>query len=402
MGRTPHGGGLGRRAGGTLLSCDRRGSARSGAQLLVTSGGRAGRRLRRFRPGITSVSGADVIRRPTQSGSPRQDEEPPTKSPRGTETGRATARERAGAAGVRTVEEHSSRRPFPAGPRQRQGGGAPRAIARIEVRAIGSAVWLVRCFSRRGSLRIPAPALRGSRPRQPREPAPEGSCQLRPGAVAAAARRGTTLGRAAATSQARRSSQWTEEELCTLLCTAGWWRLPPPGALEAADGHGDERPWESAHSRSPARRGHRTCPAVATGPAPPWPQDQTIRAHWTCPARFTAPRRSQQARRAGLKRAEGIVQILEAFDLTHSYRAAAEPRGAPTTRSPGTSGFEPPPGRDRATSRGSPDRRVSGRGRGAGRALARQARGRRRPRQAANRGRQRGARSASGPGRLTG
>jgi hypothetical protein len=39
------------------------------------------------------------------------------------------------------------------------GGGTPRAIARIEVRAIGSAMWLVRCCCRQRPHRIPAPAL---------------------------------------------------------------------------------------------------------------------------------------------------------------------------------------------------------------------------------------------------
>ncbi len=43
---------------------------------------------------------------------------------------------------------------LPAGLRPRMGGGTPRAIARIEVRAIGSAMWLERCGCRRGPQRI--------------------------------------------------------------------------------------------------------------------------------------------------------------------------------------------------------------------------------------------------------
>lgn len=44
---------------------------------------------------------------------------------------------------------------IPAGLRPRLGGGTPRAIARIEKRAIGSAMWLVRCCCRRGPLKDP-------------------------------------------------------------------------------------------------------------------------------------------------------------------------------------------------------------------------------------------------------
>ncbi len=71
----------------------------------------------------------------------------------------------------------------PVGLRPRMGGGTPRAIARIEVRAIGSAMWLVRCCCRRGPLRIPTPALDGSR-HQPWELEPGSSLPVRPSNVA--------------------------------------------------------------------------------------------------------------------------------------------------------------------------------------------------------------------------
>lgn len=74
------------------------------------------------------------------------------------------------------------------------GGGTPRAIARIEVRAIGSAMWLVRCGCRRGPLRIPAPALVESRPSRSWEPVSGGSCHLRSGVLARPNRaRGTNV-----------------------------------------------------------------------------------------------------------------------------------------------------------------------------------------------------------------
>jgi hypothetical protein len=57
---------------------------------------------------------------------------------------------------LRIVEEHSSRRPILWSVlRPRSGGGTPRAIARIEVRAIGSAMWLETCCCRQRPHRIP-------------------------------------------------------------------------------------------------------------------------------------------------------------------------------------------------------------------------------------------------------
>ena len=69
-------------------------------------------------------------------------------------------------------------------PRPRMGGGTPRAIARIEVRAIGSAMWLVRCCCRQRPQRIPAPALVESRSSRSRELVPESSLPVRPSNVA--------------------------------------------------------------------------------------------------------------------------------------------------------------------------------------------------------------------------
>ena len=71
----------------------------------------------------------------------------------------------------------------PVGLRPRPGGGTPRAIARIEERAIGSAMWLVRCFSRRRSQRIPTPALERSR-QPPWELVPGSPQPVRPSNVA--------------------------------------------------------------------------------------------------------------------------------------------------------------------------------------------------------------------------
>ncbi len=102
-------------------------------------------------------SGADVIRHQNVSKSPDQDEravdeqrlnEPKPVAPRPNEGGTRPE--------LRIVEEHSSQRPILwSGLRPRTGGGTPRAIARIEVRAIGSAMWLVRCCCRRGLLKDP-------------------------------------------------------------------------------------------------------------------------------------------------------------------------------------------------------------------------------------------------------
>ena len=92
-------------------------------------------------------SGADVIRRPNVSKSPDQDEtavgenrpnEPGSVAPRPSE-----GRRRPDHGPSRSVPRDGR---IPAGLRPRMGGGTPRAIARIEVRAIGSAMWLVRCL----------------------------------------------------------------------------------------------------------------------------------------------------------------------------------------------------------------------------------------------------------------
>ena len=185
MGRTPH---VADRAGEQARHAALVRSARIGPVRRATAVER--RRARRppassVPPGASPPFRADVVRRPnaepkSETGLEAADEVVPRDRDR-------SPRRTSGTTDVRTVEERSSRRPFPAGPSLRLVAvAAVRAIARVEVRAIGSAVWLERCFSRRGPLRIPAPALMGHDLR-PREPAPVGSCQLRPGAVAAAA-----------------------------------------------------------------------------------------------------------------------------------------------------------------------------------------------------------------------
>lgn len=105
--------------------------------------------------------------------------------PERTETGRAAPSEGRNTTEIRIVEEHSSRRPDPrSGLRPRTGGGTPRAIARIEVRAIGSAMWLVRCCCRHRPQRIRAPALVESRPSRSRELVPGSSLPVRPSNLA--------------------------------------------------------------------------------------------------------------------------------------------------------------------------------------------------------------------------
>jgi len=139
------------------------GEDRPGPQMcatVVTTGGRAGRRLHRTPPGHHLHSGVDVIHHPNL----RESRPGTTSRQRAalerTETGRAAPNESGTRPTFRIVEEHSSRRPILwSGFRPRTGGGTPRAIARIEVRAIGSAMWLERCCCRRRPQGIPTPAL---------------------------------------------------------------------------------------------------------------------------------------------------------------------------------------------------------------------------------------------------
>jgi hypothetical protein len=106
-------------------------------------------------------------------------------TPERTETGRAAPSAGRTTTEIRIVEEHSSQRPILwSGLRPRTGGGTPRAIARIEVRAIGSAMWLVRCRCRHRPLRIRAPALVQSRPSRSRELVPGSSLPVRPSNLA--------------------------------------------------------------------------------------------------------------------------------------------------------------------------------------------------------------------------
>jgi len=165
-------------------------SARIGPVLwcatVVSTGGRAGRRHL-----LNPFGASPPFRRGCHPPPEREQESRPGResrrraTPERTETGRAAPNEGRTATEMRIVEEHSSQRPTPrSGLRPRTGGGTPRAIARIEVRAIGSAMWLVRCCCRRGPLRIPAPALVESRPSRSREPVSGGSCHLRSGVLA--------------------------------------------------------------------------------------------------------------------------------------------------------------------------------------------------------------------------
>ena len=136
-------------------------SARIGPVLwcapVVSTGGRAGRRH------LPNPFGASPpFRRGCHPPPEREQESRPGResrrraTPERTETGRAAPNEGGPRPELRIVEEHSSQRPILwSGLRPRTGGGTPRAIARIEVRAIGSAMWLVRCCCRHRPQRIP-------------------------------------------------------------------------------------------------------------------------------------------------------------------------------------------------------------------------------------------------------
>jgi hypothetical protein len=147
---------------------------------VVSTGGRAGRRLHRTPSGHHLRSGADVIRRPNVRKSPDQGrdsrrrespDEPGPVAPRPSE-----GRRRPDHGPSRSIPRNDR---SPAGLRPRMGGGTPRAIARIEVRAIGSAMWLVRCRCRRRPQRIRAPARVESRPSRSRELVPGSSLPVR-------------------------------------------------------------------------------------------------------------------------------------------------------------------------------------------------------------------------------
>ena len=185
------------KAGAASCPLDAIGEDRPGpwCATVVSTGGRAGRRLHRTPSGHHLHSGADVIRHQNV----REESRPGTTSrrratPERTETGRAAPNEggtRPSCGSSRSIPRNDRSR---SGLRPRTGGGTPRAIARIEVRAIGSAMWLVRCCCRRGPHRIPAPALVESRPSRSREPVSGGSCHLRSGVLARPNRaRGTNV-----------------------------------------------------------------------------------------------------------------------------------------------------------------------------------------------------------------
>ena len=149
---------------------------------VVSAGGRAGHRH------LSNPFGASPpFRRGCHPPPEREQESRPGREsrwqamPERTETGRAAPSEGRNTTEIRIVEEHSSQRPtLWSGLRPRTGGGTPRAIARIEVRAIGSAMWLVRCCCRHRPQRIRAPALVESRPSRSRELVPGSSLPVRP------------------------------------------------------------------------------------------------------------------------------------------------------------------------------------------------------------------------------
>ena len=140
---------------------DRRGSARS-ADVRNSCDHRRARRPPGFiePSGHHLHSGVDVIHHPNVRRGPDQERravgeqrsnEPKPVAPR--PSGRSTT----------NVADHrgaflTTTDPL-VGLRPRSGGGTPRAIARIEVRAIDSAMWLERCCCRQRPHRIPAPAL---------------------------------------------------------------------------------------------------------------------------------------------------------------------------------------------------------------------------------------------------
>lgn len=145
----------------------------------MTTGGRAGRRLHRTPPGHHLHSGVDVIHDQEREKRSR----PGTTSHRRANARTSRNRSRRAQCGRSTTNVADHRGAFLTttdplvGLRPRTGGGTPRAIARIEVRAIGSAMWLERCCCRQRPHRIPAPALvvarssnRGSSCRRARYP----------------------------------------------------------------------------------------------------------------------------------------------------------------------------------------------------------------------------------------
>ncbi len=155
----------------------------SAQQLRTPAGAQAADVIEPLR-GITSIPARMFIRHPNVRKSPDQERravdeqrpnEPKPVAPRPTRAEHDRVADRRGAF-LATTAPRSGLRP-------RMGGGTPRAIARIEVRAIGSAMWLVRCCCRRGPHRFPAPALDRSR-HQPRELVPESSLPVRPSNVA--------------------------------------------------------------------------------------------------------------------------------------------------------------------------------------------------------------------------
>lgn len=169
-----------------LLRNDRRGSARS-----VGVRNSCDHRRARRPPASSNPSGASPpFRRrchppPEPERVPTRNDEPSANNARTNRNRSRRAQRGRSTTELRIVEEHSSRRPILwSGLRPRTGGGTPRAIARIEVRAIDSAMWLVRCCCRQRPQGIPTPALVESRSSRSRELVPESSLPVRPSNVA--------------------------------------------------------------------------------------------------------------------------------------------------------------------------------------------------------------------------
>jgi hypothetical protein len=80
-------------------------------------------------------------------------------------------------------------------------------------------------------------------------------------------------------------------------------RLPPTARLINRDG---------GHGNLPIR-GHLNSPLVATGSPQGWPPDLPT----SCPERpvLPTPCQSRRVEEAGLKKAEEVMEILEAYDL---------------------------------------------------------------------------------------
>ena len=169
--------------------CDRRGSARSSAvdstfRGRVPAGAQAAGSSTKPLRGITSIparmSSATRTWKRVPTGQARAVDEQRHNEPKPVvpppNEGRPRPRSR-------IVEEHSSRRPILGSDSVHALVATRLARSHARKRAIGSAMWLVRCFSRRRSQRIPTPALAWSR-QPPWELVPGSPLPVRPSNVA--------------------------------------------------------------------------------------------------------------------------------------------------------------------------------------------------------------------------